>query len=183
MSHVINPKHIAAACHTASNKDVRYYLVGVFVDGRVIVSTDGGCLSAYRGEECESYLPPFIVPLEAAKMIGKLKQGRADVTALPDGRVDIGGIAFKPVDGIFPDYRRVISKVTSVPHAMQVSPDIVAKFAKVAKSLGAKGWPEYFPADGLGGVFRVAIGGKENEFIGVAMPFSVKVRPVCGDWL
>lgn len=182
MTHVVNTNHIAAACHTAAVLDNRHVLVGVLVDCRIVVSCDGACLSAYLGEECEEYLVPFIIPLEAAKLIAKLKSARVNATRLPDGRIDVGGIVFTPIDGKFPDYRRAVSKVKPGPHEVQLAPDVVAKFAKIAKSLGSKGWPQYFPSESNGSM-RVAIADREREFIGVAMGFSTKIVPVCGDWL
>ena len=185
MSHTIKTQHIAAAIHTSADLDVRYYLNGVFVDSRVIVSTDGHCASAYLGEECDEYLPPFIIPTDAAKLIGKLKCTYAAVTAMPDGRIDIGGVVFKPVDGTFPDYKRVFAgKAGAEAHNMQFSPDLIMKFQKVAQALKASCKVPYLYATEGGMGFRVAIQGKESEFMGVLMPFELKDKPfVCGDWL
>jgi len=185
MSHVIKTQHIAAAIHTSGNMDVRYYLNGVFVDSRVIVSTDGYCASAYLGEECKEYLPPFIIPIDAAKLIAKLKSSRVEAALLPDGRIDIGGVVFKPVDGKFPDYKRIfVGKAGTEAHKLQFSPELVMKFQKVAQSLKAScRVPALYATEGGVG-FRVAIQGKESEFMGVLMPFDLKGAPfVCGDWL
>lgn len=185
MSHVIKTQHIAAAIHTSANKDVRYYLNGVFVDSRVIVSTDGCCASAYLGEECEEYLPPFIIPIDAAKIIAKLKSSYVDATLLPDGRIDIGGVVFKPVDGTFPDYKRIfVGKASMEAHKLQFNPELVMKFQKVAQALKAScKFPHLYATEGGMG-FRVAIQGKESEFMGVLMPFKPEDDPfVCGDWL
>lgn len=187
MSHVIKTQHIAAAIHTSANMDVRYYLNGVFVDSRVIVSTDGHCASAYLGEECKEYLPPFIIPTDAAKLIAKLKSSRVEAALLPDGRIDIGGVVFKPVDGKFPDYKSVfVGKAGTEAHKRQFRPDLVMKFQKVAQSLKASCRVPYLYATEGGMGFRVAIQGKESEFMGVLMPFELKVKDapfVCGDWL
>lgn len=188
MTHTIKTQHIAAALHTAATLDVRYYLNGVFVDSRVIVSTDGHCLSAYLGEECDSYLSPFIIPRDAAKLIGKLKCAKAEVTTMPDGCIDIGGIVFKPLDGTFPNYRRVfVGKANpDAAHKMQFNPELVLKFQKIAKTLKASCViPYLYATEGaIGSSFRVAIRGKESEYMGVLMPFDLKKEPfVCGDWL
>ena len=185
MSHVIKTQHIAAAIHTSANKDVRYYLNGIFVDSRVIVSTDGYCASAYLGEECEEYLPPFIIPIDAAKIIAKLKSSRVEAALLPDGRIDIGGVVFKPVDGTFPDYKRVfVGKVGMEAHKMQFDPELVMKFQKVAQALKASCKVPYLYATEGGVSFRVAIQGKESEFMGLLLPLKPEDDPfVCGDWL
>ena len=185
MSHVIKTQHIAAAIHTAANMAARNCLNGVFVDSRVIVSTDGHCASAYLGEECEEYLPPFIIPIDAAKIIAKLKSSYVEAALLPDGRIDIGGVVFKPVDGTFPDYKRVfVGKAGMEAHNLQFNPEMVMKFQKVAKALKASCKVPYLYATEGGIGFRVAIQGKESEFMGVLMPFKLKDEPlVCGDWL
>lgn len=184
MSHMIKTQHVAAALHTAATLDVRYYLDGVFVDSRVVVSTDGHCASAYLGEECAEYLPPFIIPTDAAKLIAKLKAPTVPAVAMPDGRIDVGGVVFKPVDAKYPDYRRVFANKADplAAHRMQFSPELTVKFQKIAATLKARCKVPYLYA--AGGAFRVAILGKECEFMGVLMPFELPRETfACGDWL
>lgn len=104
-----------AAILCAATKDIRYYMVGVHIErtasGAVhIVSTDGARLfvGAITSPECDQAGPwRLTVPLDVAKHAAK---GRGDVTlqGLPDGRYELDGRTFAPVDGVFPDWRRVI---------------------------------------------------------------------------
>lgn len=182
----INVKHIAAAVHTAGTADRRPYLNAVYVEGRVIVSTDGTVLSAYRGPESAEYLPPFLIPLGAAKLIAKLKPAEVEAAALPDGRVDVGGVVFKPVEGVFPDWRRVVRPADTGPRTAQLDPELLAKFIKVAKALGRKPYDiAVWNADGDPLAARIAIRGCEDEFIGVIMGMRYSPKrpmPVCGEW-
>lgn len=188
MSHTIKPQHIAAAIHTSAVSDVRDYLNGVFVDSRVIVSTDGHCASCYLGEECDEYLPPFIIPSDAAKLIAKIKAPSVTAAILADGRIDVGGVVFKPVEGKFPNYRRVFvgrADMTAT-HKLQFMPELVAKFQKIATTLKANSKVPYLYVTEGGVGFRVAIQGKESEFMGILMPFELKQNAgpmLCGDWL
>lgn len=185
MSHVIQTRHIAAALHTCADRDVRYYLNGIFVDSRVIVSTEGHCASAYLGEECAEYLPPFIIPTGAAKLIAKIKAPTVTAVAMSGGRIDVGGVVFEPVDGKFPDYKRAFEgKAGTAAHKAQFNPELAMKFQKVAQALKAPCKVPYLYATEGGMGLRVAIQGKEAEFMGVLMPFELKDEPfVCGDWL
>lgn len=181
----INVKHIAAAVHTADTADYRPYLNAVYVEGRVIVSTDGRVLSAYRGPESAEYLPPFLIPLDAAKLIAKLKPINVEVSALPDGRIDVGGVVFKPVEGVFPDWCRVVRRAEAGPRTAQLDPELLAKFIKVAKALGRKPYDiAVWNACGDSHAARVAIAGCEDEFLGVIMGMRPGKlgAPVCGGW-
>ncbi len=109
----------AALTHSAS-KDIRYYLNGVLLEftasGDVhIVSTDGyrmfcGLINAaYVKWTDQPQKGPFriIVPADAIKTASKGK-GVVTLSALPDGRYSLGDSLFAPIDGKFPDWRRVI---------------------------------------------------------------------------
>lgn len=186
MSHEIKTQHIAAAIHTSANNHSRHSLNGVLVDSRVIVSTDNHCASAYLGNTCDEYLPPFIIPTEAAKLIAKLKCPLVEATVLPDGRIDVGGVVFKPVDGQFPDYRRIFAgKAVTKAHKLQFNPEQVIKFQKIAQVLKAPYTiPYLYATEEAGKMFRVAIKGKESEFMGILMSLNLPDAPlVCGDWL
>lgn len=174
---MINPKHIAAACHTAATSDARFYLKGVFVDGPWIVSTDGSCLSAYHGEDAGL---TFIIPLDAAKRIGKLNAPTTPIVRMCDGWIGVGGVVFAPVDGTFPDWRRVVPKAApvSAPRTCQVDPELLIKFSKIAKSLGTKAKPVLCAAEARNDTVRVAL--PHPGFIGVIMGLRVTAdAPVC----
>jgi DNA polymerase-3 subunit beta len=109
----------AALTHAAKN-EVRFYLNGVHLEftqsGDIhIVSTDGnrmfcGLVFAQRARWTDAAMRgPFrlTVPYETVKAATK---GKGDVTlrATDDGRYALGDVIFKPVAGVFPDWRRVI---------------------------------------------------------------------------
>lgn len=118
---------LRAALTHAADKDVRYYLVGVYVDtsrGK-IVTTDGHRLFICDGPRADC--APFILPRADVERVLKTlpsEYGRGKPMAcaeLPatvqatDGKVwvtieGVGGakFTFPAVDGTFPDYARVI---------------------------------------------------------------------------
>ena len=104
-----------AAVICAATKDVRYYLIGVHIErtaaGPVhIVSTNGSSLfvGAIESPECTQSGPwDLTVPLDVAKAAAKGK-GEVQLIARDDGRYELDGRVFAPVDGKFPDWRRVV---------------------------------------------------------------------------
>jgi hypothetical protein len=98
----VKTEHLKAALLAAGKKDVRYYLNGVLINNRHIVATDGHRMTviAHGGEWPHGEVK---IPREAVEMAVKLKLKTVDVT--PEA---IGPIAFKPLDGKFPDYTRVM---------------------------------------------------------------------------
>jgi DNA polymerase-3 subunit beta len=102
----IKTEHLKAALLAAGKKDIRYYLNGVHVNAKHIVATDGYRMNiiAHGGEWPHE---PVTIPREAVEMAVKLKLKTVDVT--PEA---IGPIAFKPLDGKFPDYLRVMPSLS-----------------------------------------------------------------------
>ncbi|AXV16471.1 DNA polymerase III subunit beta [Neorhizobium sp. SOG26] len=103
----------------------RNYLSGAFLhphdSTRIsVVGCDGHNLAASRVEAgAEVAFPPVIVPIRTVKAVKKLfgdSKGRADVT-ISDAmiRIALNGVTLvsKLVDGIFPDYARVIPPRTN----------------------------------------------------------------------
>lgn len=122
MKTTIKTSTLKAATHCMAKKDIRYYLCGVllaFKHGAVnrleVVSTDGHCMSAFS-EPLEYTDNPqtadfeFIIPDSAVKLAlkGAGKRHELTIESLPDGRYALGDTIFVPIDGKFPDYRRVI---------------------------------------------------------------------------
>lgn len=112
----VKTQSIKAACGMAATKDVRYYLVGVQIlvrdDGTVHVrATDGFVAFDDVMPEKSAYAPAeFIIPLDVAKSISKVKSHVVEITLSADGRYECAGFIFKPVDGKFPDVDRVMPK-------------------------------------------------------------------------
>ena len=113
----------AARTH-AAEKDVRYYLQGVYLDtvaGKV-VATDGHRLFVANARGVKSNYPAVIIPnetIDAAlkQFTGEYARGKSlgtiDVTVTVDGPhiaigTPTGSVTGKALDGIFPDWRRVV---------------------------------------------------------------------------
>lgn len=107
----------------ASAQETRYYLMGVCLEidatSVTYVATDGHRLFAYRKAQFNTpdntLLGTFIIPIEECKPFkrGKRSEVSAKLSAEGDGplRFDYDGYAkiFNPIDGVFPDWRRVVS--------------------------------------------------------------------------
>jgi DNA polymerase-3 subunit beta len=119
----------AARTHTAE-KDVRYYLQGVYLDtvaGKV-VATDGHRLFAANARGVKSNYPAVIVPnetLDAAlkQFTGDYARGKSlgavDVTVTVDEShlaigTPTGSVTGKALDGRFPEWRRVVPKPDAI---------------------------------------------------------------------
>ena len=190
MPHVILRRHLAAAIHTAASKDIRFYLCGVHVDGRVVVSTTGTIAAAFLGPKCDSYLPPFTIPLETAKRICRRKTEKLEVKDAGNGWIMIGEEMVHPIEGRYPDYRRVFLRATDpAPGGVTVDPELLAKFTDVGRALGLpKGVTPWLYGTGCGArqTIRVALPRVGDEFMGVIMPTTWTSKdpyPACGEWL
>ena len=117
----IQKHQLAAALSCAAVKDVRYYLQGVLLEvtraGDVhLVGTDGACMFAgliaapnVQWTDAHQLGPwTMIIPFATVKAALKECKGTVELRALPDGRYTLGSQVFTPVDGRFPDWRRII---------------------------------------------------------------------------
>jgi hypothetical protein len=129
---------LRAAMQCAATKDIRSYIVGVHVEctqsgDMHIVATDGhqilvGKIPApniiWTGDPQKG---PWrmTIPLDALKRETK-GSGTVDLTALPDGRYQLGSTVFAPVDGTFPDWRRVCQfTAPTAPVVNQIDPRLL----------------------------------------------------------
>ena len=113
----------AARTHSA-DKDVRYYLCGVYFDTKAgkVVATDGHRMLVAHARGVRSASAPVIIPndlLDAAlkQFGGEYARGKSlgavPVTVTIDGAqltiaTPTGQVTGRPVDGQFPDWRRVV---------------------------------------------------------------------------
>jgi hypothetical protein len=113
----------AARTHTAE-KDVRYYLQGVYLDTAAgkVVATDGHRLFAANARGVKSNYPAVIIPnetIDAAlkQFTGEYARGKSlgavDVTVTVDEShlaigTPTGSVTGKALDGRFPEWRRVV---------------------------------------------------------------------------
>lgn len=145
----LKTSQLKAALHCAASKDARYYLNGVLLEccanGDVhIVSTDGNTLFAGLvaapdvawGENPQRGPWRMIVPRDAVATAIKAplgKKGMVNLQAMPDGRYMLNDTVFSPIDGVFPDWRRMCPS-HGVLHQRgekpgQFNPDLLARCA------------------------------------------------------
>lgn len=101
---------LKAALLVAADRDIRYYLNGVYVEqgngGVWIVGTDGQAILAAWHACADEFMdaPSVIIPRDALTAALKLDKGDyLEVTSSA-----LGALAYHPVDGVFPDWRRVM---------------------------------------------------------------------------
>lgn len=109
---------IKAALPCAATKDARNYLCGALFaytqsDKTLrVISTDGHLLSAFSCQYPEPDMDrtdfSIIIPLDTLKAASKEKLAALVLMDTSPGMYALGTTLFKPVDGEFPDYRRVV---------------------------------------------------------------------------
>jgi len=170
MKITIDHSVIKALLICAAKQDVRYYLKGVCVDARAsdvtLVTTDGHRMLAYpvATDAIEALtVGQYIIPREALEAVKPCKAGRVTlpitieiVTAPDQPDPERGGVTIKgktsitvtgatsavtaPIDGKFPDWRRVLPKTVSG-EPTQYNPEYVSGFGDICKLLGGKYGP------------------------------------------
>ena len=198
MQATINLRVLAAAALTASSEETRYYLCGVLVEieprAVTYVATDGHRLFAHRedlaaGDEDNTLLGHFIVPTKSCRAIKLGKKAFTDQAVLTRG--EEGGLFlthlgerhyFKPVDGEFPDWRRVMPRKGGEAYA-HFDGKLVASFSAIAAALGDdNGVPRICPMDANSPAL-VVFHGREDTTFGVIMPMrGEKVSRIVPAW-
>ncbi len=136
----------------SATKDIRYYLNGVYVEASAtetrVAATDGHVLAVVRSDEVNgmaacpeiSLIVPGAVIASALKLLEKDDKHLS--LFLDDGKWTMvangARLPFEPIDGKFPDYRRVIPTKEPEGIAAQFNPELLMRFKKAAKALGAK---------------------------------------------
>jgi hypothetical protein len=179
----IQASAIRAATICAAKKDIRYYLQGVYInvahrDYATVCGTDGHVLFAGRAaiENMAGDLLPFsmIVPLDIVKKIDK-RAAAVILESLPDGTYLLDGTRFAPLDGRFPDYKRVIPRMDQI----QTAPAAPGHFdyALIVRGNDALnayygGKTKVYPLDQRGNDSAVMHNG-ENVAVVVVMPMRI----------
>lgn len=141
----LNANQVKAAMHTMAKNDVRYYLNGLLIGNKKIVSTDGHGMTVV---DCES--ADFEPKIFAIKGTLLKSASECDFVFIGDdhgvittrnarGQEQDKVVKFSVVDGRFPDYERVIPK--GKPEAVtEIGFNIgyIADVHKVGESLGSK---------------------------------------------
>lgn len=127
LSAYIDLRTLAAVSLFCSNEETRYYLKGVLVEigatGITYVATDGHRLAARRVDLLPD-LPPntligrWIIPVDDCRALKPGKRGTGMALLTPSGNNLVLTFEGKPhlvqpVDGTFPDWRRIIPSKTT----------------------------------------------------------------------
>lgn len=184
----------------ASKQDIRYYLKGVLVDVRAqdvtLVSTNGTVLLSVPyvdNIDGDRLVGQWIIPREALEAVKPCKAGRATlpiaVEILPGAQtpdperpgVTIGApdtitiagattTTTNPIDGRYPDWRRVMPGSASLEVA-QFDPALIATFGDVHALLsGSTKFKPVIHHNGSGGALVSGLG---RNALGVIMPYRV----------
>lgn len=142
----LNVRLLKAAAIAAGKEETRYYLKGVAVQadekGSFLVATDGHralafCQSrdCYGGEPINIIIPSKII--DGIKLNKNIDIAELTQESATHWRLDYCGtsVVFAPIDGTFPDWRRIFPKEANGETA-QFNPAYIGDFAKVAKALG-----------------------------------------------
>lgn len=194
---IMRDQLIAALC-TAGKADIRPYLNGVYLEATNLEtrlsSTDGHTMALQRadakGDNQVEGVIRMIVPRSAIEKVKNHKILRTIEINDEGGKwgvVDFGTrTSFEPVEGCFPDVRRVLpAKPNGEP--AQFDPALIAQFAKAAVALGAvvtkrKVAPVAITHNGMTtGASLVSIG-IDSEYIGAIMPFRFTVPETPPAW-
>jgi DNA polymerase-3 subunit beta len=165
----INVNYLKAAALVTSKEETRYYLKGVAIQasgkGVFIVATDGHRLTAFRQAETYDGAPvDIIIPIETVNAL-KTKEETVEL----NGNI-LGNIIFTPIEGTFPDWRRIVPKELNNETA-QFNLTYLGDFAKVAKALG-KGTPTCVNHNGYSAAL-ISFGPDVDGF-GLLMPTRLK---------
>ena len=154
MQTTIRTSTLKAALHCAAVRDARYYLNGALFEFKHgdaphinIVSTDGRRLSAFREPleyiaEAQTADYGFIIPLDVLKQAARAKTHSVVLESTPDGRYMLNNVVFAPIDGKFPDYRRVIP-TTFTGETAQYQPEYLVDAKNALRDfyqIKSKGW-------------------------------------------
>ena len=183
--HILRNKLKAAAIFAAKD-DIRFYLNGVLIESTPLqtrlCATDGHALFCAKddakGENVDSFVG--IVPNDTVKQILAWKapyKGAADLpvvitTAETEHRAAWGGntAVFKPLDGKFPDYARVVPEKVSG-DASYINPDLLIKCKKAVEALGTNKL----------GMFALKQGGDGSAIAVFSVEAFAVVMPMRGD--
>jgi DNA polymerase III sliding clamp (beta) subunit (PCNA family) len=180
---------LAAALVCVSSEETRYYLRGVHVqpdaDDVVLVSTDGHRLFCGRCPlpPAGAVTPPtgFIIPTEAVKKALTGYKGLGIHLTRTGDVWTLGDVTFKPVDGTFPEFRRVVPSQKTISEDLgkiaQFNPSYLADMGKIAKIFSPGRSAKINPAVHHMGANPaiVTFGGRDDVFA-LVMPLRAETR-------
>lgn len=192
----IEPGVIKALIIASAKNDIRYYLKGVLVEVRAehatLVACDGHILLAVPlpadAIEGERIVGDYIIPRSLLESVKPCKIGRTVLPLALEISASVGAqgqsvfsltlkgsihVTDKPVDGRFPDWRRVIPETASGEIA-QFDARLVSRFGDIYNALGGseKYCAPVFLHNGVNGALVSNLG--HGGALGVIMPLREK---------
>jgi DNA polymerase-3 subunit beta len=182
----IKPLELKALSLFAPSADIRQHLNGVLVEANAattrLVVTNGHYLGLFdtaaenEGVDREEIIVPIHAIESIKKAMGRSSYGDVQLV-IDEGKYELHHsgqtVAFAPIDGKFPDYKRAIPERVSGEQA-QFNGEYLADIHKVqrlfSKTLSAMIWPS---GDDGSALFQLQ--GADN-FIGVIMPVRTHGR-------
>lgn len=169
----ISTEILKSALLFVSKEQSRYYLTGIAIEAEAdnvrITSTDGHRLFT-ASIECPD-LPKFeafIIPADAVKRaLTGYKELAIEIDPLTRF---IGSVSFTPIDGTFPDWRRIAPSELSGKVA-QFNPSYIGEFGKAAKLLRAD-----ITVHHNGNAPAVVTFGLREDCVGLIMPMLSKAE-------
>jgi DNA polymerase-3 subunit beta len=193
MQIIIDRAALKAVSLFSGVNDTRYYFNGVLIEANTLqtrlVATDGHTMGVHKrdAKDENTGVCKLIMPSDAVASLLKIKPASKalnditltvpdDIAAKPDQemRAEFSGqiVIFKAIDGLFPDYRRVIpSKLSG--EAAQFNAAYLYRCAKAAECFGNKDGHFGIGYNGQG----AALARITSEMVAVIMPISNKVLP------
>jgi len=170
----INVNYLKAAVLAVSKEETRYYLKGVAIQanetGVFIVATDGHRAVAFRQSETYDGAPiDIIIPSDTVNAL-KTKEETVELGKINGAQYMLGNMIFEPIDGTFPEWRRIVPKEPSGEIA-QFNLSYLGDFAKIAKALG-KGTPARVAHNGNAAALITF--GPDIDGFGLLMPMRVQ---------
>lgn len=205
-----NAKYVAVLAEFMGKSDVRYYLNGVFVtphneNGVLLVATDGHTMVIIydpEGETNGDHIFPLSKPLiaaakkrvpsigkpEAIELIGDaayVRQFKEDLAYDPAiSAMDVHVEHCPPIDGKYPDIRRVIPTGIPTPSLITLDPEYMARLSKVGKALGFPCVGASLFTYGMNNGIAVRLSHlPEALFIIMPMRPGEEIKEPIGDWL
>jgi DNA polymerase-3 subunit beta len=166
----------------SAKKDVRYYMMGVFIEitpkGAYFVATDGHKMGIWHESEITSpetisHVIPSTLIDQVSKVITKATNS-IDIELQPLIEINYINNVFKApaIDGKYPDFRRVIPETINNELA-QFDPEFLSQFYKCASILNGVKKPDV--AIGHNGTGSGSIVDIQNgKFLGIIMPYKSK---------
>lgn len=175
---------LRAANKLAARNDIRYYLNGVCVeiaDEVRYIATNGSAILVLRDRESRGAAARIVVPSAAIEMLSDAR-GALTLTydaERPGAECRLGDVMFTPIDGKYPEYRKIFPETVSKEWAA-IQPRYLLMFHEAAEIALRNPHIEFWP-DGPKGVCLVTCG--REEFAGAVMPFNAGCTPEFAQWV